>query len=63
MSNVRPVGGKGRPHTHTLLREGMSLIERIFSEVFSEIFRTLSTLFPQYNVDKALLFVTSREVK
>jgi hypothetical protein len=60
---VRLAGGKGKPHTHTLLREVKSFIKRVFSEAFSEIFRTVSTFFPQYNVDKALSFVKSREVK
>lgn len=62
MSSVRLAGGKGKPHTHTLLREGMSFIKRVFSEAFCEIFRTVSPFLPQYNVDKALLFVKSREV-
>ena len=63
LSNANPNGGKGKPHTHTLLIEDMSFMNRFSSDVFCEIFKSVSSFFPQINVNKALLFVKSRYVK
>jgi hypothetical protein len=60
---VKPVGGKGKIQTHTLLKEDISLKKNVLSEVFFEILRSVSPFCPHNNVNNALLFIKLREVK